>query len=74
MLKFYREKANLTQAELAKILNYSSPQFVSNIERGISELPIKKYKIASKTLRIPTSVLISHKLKLTEKKLRKAFR
>jgi len=35
-LKNLRLKAGLTQAEVAKVLGYSNPQFVSNWERGIS--------------------------------------
>jgi transcriptional regulator with XRE-family HTH domain len=40
-LKDAREKAALTQNQVANKLGYSSPQFVSNIERGISVAPLK---------------------------------
>lgn len=40
-LKKIRTKAGLTQKDLSSILNYSSPQFVSNWERGISAPPTK---------------------------------
>ena len=39
-LKASRERANLTQAEVSRRLGYSSPQFISNIERGISVTPL----------------------------------
>lgn len=39
-LKSIREKANFTQAQVSSRLGYSSPQFISNIERGISVAPI----------------------------------
>jgi transcriptional regulator with XRE-family HTH domain len=39
-LKSMREKAELTQAAVSSKLGYSSPQFISNIERGISVAPI----------------------------------
>jgi len=37
---FFREKrelAKLTQGEVAKVLKLTSPQFISNVERGIAE-------------------------------------
>ena len=39
-LKAKRMEADLSQGEVAKHLGYSSPQFVSNIERGASVIPI----------------------------------
>ena len=41
-LKDTREKvASMTQAEVSLKLGYTSPQFISNIERGISVAPLK---------------------------------
>lgn len=40
-VKRAREKAGLSQAGLAKLLKLSTPQSVSNIERGVSPLPWK---------------------------------
>lgn len=39
-LKSRRIERGLTQAELAKALGYSSPQFVSNWERGLCLPPL----------------------------------
>jgi transcriptional regulator with XRE-family HTH domain len=39
-LKTKREKAGLTQQDVAKALHYSTPQFVSNWERGVSLPPL----------------------------------
>lgn len=39
-LRGRREQANLTQAQVAERLGYSSAQFISNIERGISVAPL----------------------------------
>lgn len=39
-LKLSREKAKLTQAEVAERLGYSTSQFISNIERGVSVAPL----------------------------------
>lgn len=41
LLKEARIKANLSQGEAAYSLGFSSPQFVSNWERGLSSPPIK---------------------------------
>lgn len=40
-LKQVRESAGLTQHDVSAKLGYSSPQFISNIERGISVVPLK---------------------------------
>lgn len=39
-----RERAGLTQAQLSKQMGYTSPQFISNIERGISAFPVVNAK------------------------------
>lgn len=36
-----REQAGFTQAEVAKKFGYSTPQFISNIERGKCAVPMK---------------------------------
>lgn len=47
-LKEHREKSFLSQAEVAQKLGYSTPQFISNWERGVSAPPINTIrKIAS---------------------------
>lgn len=43
-LKEQRENKGLTQAHVADKLGYGSPQFISNIERGISRVPIKSLR------------------------------
>jgi len=43
-LKEKRIKANLSQAEVADELGYSSPQFVSNFERGLCTPPLSALK------------------------------
>ncbi len=47
--KTVRVKANLTQAELAEELGYSSTQFISNVERGVC-LPTTEYLQRLRTL------------------------
>ena len=43
-LKQKRERLGLSQSEVAHELGYSSPQFVSNFERGLCSLPLNKIK------------------------------
>ena len=40
-LKNVRMDKGLTQSDVAVKLGYTSPQFISNIERGISKVPLK---------------------------------
>lgn len=41
LVRDYRQKANMTQLELANKLGYESMQFVSLFERGLSKIPPK---------------------------------
>lgn len=41
ILRSAREAAEYTQQEVSKKLGYTSSQFVSNIERGMSVVPMK---------------------------------
>ena len=43
-LRSKREQLGLTQSEVAHNLGYGSPQFISNIERGISNVPVKSLR------------------------------
>lgn len=49
-LKTAREAKGLSQAELASRLGYTSPQFVSNVERGIVLLPLEAIRKAIRIL------------------------
>lgn len=44
VIKEARIAAGLSQGDLAYKLGYSTPQFVSNLERGVSLPPIKSMK------------------------------
>lgn len=44
LLKKAREDKNLTQQDVADLMGYGTPQFVSNIERGISKIPDRSIK------------------------------
>lgn len=38
----FREKAGLTQKEVSDALGYTTPQFISNVERGRCRFPVEK--------------------------------
>lgn len=75
LIRQYRERKNFTQLEFAKKLGYSTPQFVSLFERGLSKVPPAKLRKISEILDIDQNVFIqmitdeySRKLKLLVKK------
>jgi transcriptional regulator with XRE-family HTH domain len=41
LVKNYRVKSGMTQMDLAHKLGYTSPQFVSLFERGLSKIPLE---------------------------------
>lgn len=77
-LKEGRVKAGLSQKEVSEVLNYDTPQFISNWERGIAAPPIsilkrlaELYKISSEKL---FDVVLAEEIRLTEENLRKRFK
>lgn len=57
-LKKRREKAKLSQGQLAKALGYKTAQFVSNMERGISLPPKEAVDKLCKLLNIQKKDLV----------------
>jgi len=72
--KNLREKAGLTQREVSDSLGYSTPQFISNVERGRCRFPIQKLSRIKKLYRLSTDQMVD--MILTEEKisLRKVFK
>ena len=69
---FLREKrthAGLSQAKVARILGYSTAQFVSNWERGISEPPLETLKVLAKLYAVSTDEMFEVVLKSTIQKV-----
>lgn len=64
-----RLRAGLSQGELAEKLGYSSPQFVSNWERGVANPPVHKLAQLTRLLNIPSDELIETILTETEQYL-----
>ena len=57
-LKTAREKAGLTQFQVASRLRYSTAQFVSNWERGVSLPPLDALRRLTDILRISPKALV----------------
>ena len=65
--KELREKAGLTQRAVSDALGYSTPQFISNVERGRCRFPIQKLPRIKKLYRLSTNQLVE--LIIKEEKL-----
>ncbi|MCB0413568.1 MAG: helix-turn-helix transcriptional regulator [Bdellovibrionales bacterium] len=73
ILKQSRNKLNMSQGDLAKTLGYTSPQFISNWERGISSPPLKTICKLVNVLSLDPDEVIEVMLIEEEKTLRKAL-
>ena len=76
-LRVAREKAGLTQKEVADQLGYKTSQFISNWERGHSIPPMNSLKTITKMYKISLNDLFEHivsaSIYLTEQLMRKQF-
>lgn len=72
-LKDQRQDIGLTQAEVADRLGLTSPQFVSNFERGLCSPPLKDLKLLIKIYKMDANSVIKLILDQEEKRLRKAL-
>lgn len=77
LLKKARENSGLSQAEVARELGYSSPQFVSNWERGLSSPPVPKLKKLCKMYQLSIDqayeAMLNATLQEVERKLHSQF-
>ena len=71
-LKEAREAKGLTQADLSEALGFTTPQFISNAERGICQIPPKHYKKLAKLVgRNAVLSLIEERIERLSQKLHK---
>lgn len=74
LLKDARQKAGFTQRDISDRLGYSSAQFISNIERGISVVPLdllpRLIKIYKVSVRSVEEILMQGQERNLKKKLR----
>jgi transcriptional regulator with XRE-family HTH domain len=55
----YREAAQISQQQLAVFLGFKNGQFISNVERGICTIPLRKMKVFCGVLKIEKQMAIS---------------
>lgn len=72
-LKDKRVHVGMTQSEVASKLGYSTPQFISNFERGLCSPPLKNLKTLVKLYRIPVDEIMVLIMKEQESILRRAL-
>lgn len=65
-LKEKRIESGLSQLDVAKVLGYSSPQFVSNWERGLVSPPLETIAVLVELYKVPPSEVIEYILKETK--------
>ncbi|MFS4457901.1 helix-turn-helix domain-containing protein [Bdellovibrio sp. HCB2-146] len=64
-LKVKRIEAGLTQLDISRALDYTSPQFISNWERGTSHPPIRLLVELCKMLKVNQDELFDLVLEVT---------
>ena len=57
LLRKQRESLGLNQDFVSEKLGYKNSQFISNIERGLANVPLKKISDFAKILKMPESTL-----------------
>ncbi|MCO5143201.1 MAG: helix-turn-helix domain-containing protein [Oligoflexia bacterium] len=68
-----RVKVGLSQGDVAKRLGYSSPQFISNFERGLCAPPLTKLKGIVNLYNLNGEEVVKLMLKEHERHIRKAI-
>ena len=72
-LKEKRARVGLTQSEVASKLGYSSPQFVSNWERGLASPPVFVLRDLTKLYKVGADEMFSVLMAGVETDLRQEF-
>jgi transcriptional regulator with XRE-family HTH domain len=54
-----REKAGLTQKEVSDALGYTTPQFISNVERGRCRFPVEKLPKLKRLYRLSNDQVVN---------------
>lgn len=55
LVKKHRKKLGMSQEKLARSMGYKNGQYISNLERNLSGLPLKEVKTIKKILQIESS-------------------
>ena len=72
-LQSKRMKVGLSQGDVATKLGYSSPQFISNFERGLCAPPLEKLKVLVSLYSLNGEEVLKLMLKEEERELRLAL-
>jgi transcriptional regulator with XRE-family HTH domain len=72
-LKKKRIEAGLTQSEVASELGYSSPQFISNWERGLANPPVFVLKNLTRLYGVSADEMFQKLLAEVERELHREF-
>ncbi len=72
-LQAKRVKVGLSQGSVARKLGYSSPQFVSNFERGLCAPPLNKLKLLVELYDMKGEEVIKLMIREHERHLRKVL-
>lgn len=72
-LKKKRVDAGLTQSEVASQLGYSSPQFISNWERGLANPPVFILRNLTKLYKVPADEMFGKLMQEVERDLHREF-
>jgi transcriptional regulator with XRE-family HTH domain len=74
VLKSLRLKSGLSQGKVARALGYTSPQFVSNWERGLSEPPIETLVKITELYRVPSDIILDKYIRYRASRLERELR
>lgn len=74
VIKEARKAKKLSQEELARLLGYDSGQFVSDWERGLSAIPMKKLADICKLLKLDLEQLFELLLQFSVERLSESMR
>ena len=69
-LKRKREQQSLTQGQVAEVLGYLSPQFVSNFERGLCTPPLEALRVLVELYKIPEKEIVRIIMRQQEQTIR----
>jgi transcriptional regulator with XRE-family HTH domain len=72
-LKEKRVSAGLTQSQVAEKLGYSSPQFISNWERGLANPPVFILRDLTKMYKVPADQMFELLKEEMERDLHRQF-
>lgn len=68
LIRKRREELNLTQEELADLLNYKSKSTINKIEKNINDIPFSKLEEFAKVLKVDSAYLLGWDIETSKQK------